>query len=717
MYMKHFRYILLTLALMVTFVVPQTAYAEEITTGVVDALLGLRLRNGPGTGYGITTTLSHHSKVTILGTDRTGYGCDSAWLKVRTSGNLEGYVCSDYIIEIETHEMTQEEIDKQNQLNSLSATGEQMANMTDAEFEQYLDSQGFPESYKVKLRELHKLHPTWIFKGIKSKYDWTTALNYQDTTGTSLINVNSTYAAKGWEGYLSIADSDYNHLTNKFIPHDGTYWFQANRQAIAYFIDARNFLNEKEIFMFEEMFLHESYQTEDMVKTVLGSAFLKQFSSYFIEAGVAAGVSPIFLASLSRIEVGTSSSNIVTNGNAGVLSDGVDYTHYYNFFNIGASSSPNPKLKSLQYAKSAGWNTEQKAIVNGAKIISNNYVNCGQYTSYFQKFNFAPTATKGMWHQYSTAIMALQDPATSQYNAYKNAGLIEKDFVFAIPYFDGMPESTSLPSLGNPNYWLSNLYVNGSLVTNFDTDNQYYTVNVDYAETVTIAASPIVSSATVSNTGVVNLTGSTTVIPVTVTAQNGGQRTYYVTVNRANKPVEPDPVTPDPVTPDPVTPDPVTPDPVTPDPEPNKPSVDLNEVVKSSSFYGNDTYIWNVTLGSTVSSMTEELTKKYNTVTVNIFDKNNNNKSQGRLVTGDKVTISSNGTTKTLTVLIYGDVDGSGTISAVDLLHIQKHILGFTKLTGPYITAADINKDGKITASDLLQIQKHILNYSNISQG
>ena len=37
-----------------------TTYAEEITTGVVDALLGLRLRNGPGTGYGITTTLSHH---------------------------------------------------------------------------------------------------------------------------------------------------------------------------------------------------------------------------------------------------------------------------------------------------------------------------------------------------------------------------------------------------------------------------------------------------------------------------------------------------------------------------------------------------------------------------------------------------------------------------------------------------------------------------------
>ena len=38
-----------------------------------------------------------------------------------------------------------------------------MATMTDAEFETYLTNQGFPESYKVKLRELHKSHPNWVF--------------------------------------------------------------------------------------------------------------------------------------------------------------------------------------------------------------------------------------------------------------------------------------------------------------------------------------------------------------------------------------------------------------------------------------------------------------------------------------------------------------------------------------------------------------------------
>lgn len=49
-------------------------------------------------------------------------------------------------------------------------------------------------------------------------------------------------------------------------------------------------------------------------------------------------------------------------------------------------------------------------------------------------------------------------------------------------------------------------------------------------------------------------------------------------------------------------------------------------------------------------------------------------------------------------------------VSTLDLVIIQRHILGIQKLTDPFlILAADANKDGKVTASDLVQIRKIIL--------
>ena len=41
----------------------------------------------------------------------------------------------------------------------------------------------------------------------------------------------------------------------------------------------------------------------------------------------------------------------------------------------------------LQYAKDKGWNSEYKAITQGAYIISKEYIQQGQYTLYLQKFD------------------------------------------------------------------------------------------------------------------------------------------------------------------------------------------------------------------------------------------------------------------------------------------------------------------------------------------
>ena len=53
-------------------------------------------------------------------------------------------------------------------------------------------------------------------------------------------------------------------------------------------------------------------------------------------------------------------------------------------------------------------------------------------------------------------------------------------------------------------------------------------------------------------------------------------------------------------------------------------------------------------------------------------------------------------------------------ISTLDLVLIQRHILGLEKLNTPYkLIASDINKDGKITAADLTELRKLILGTTN----
>ncbi|MGB4838106.1 MAG: T9SS type A sorting domain-containing protein [Saprospiraceae bacterium] len=53
-------------------------------------------------------------------------------------------------------------------------------------------------------------------------------------------------------------------------------------------------------------------------------------------------------------------------------------------------------------------------------------------------------------------------------------------------------------------------------------------------------------------------------------------------------------------------------------------------------------------------------------------------------------------------------------ISTLDLVMIQRHILGIDKLNSPYkLIAADVTKDGKITAADLVELRKLILGTTN----
>ena len=711
---------------------PGFVFAEE-KQGITIGEPSLRLRSGPGKGYGTITNIPYLTNITIISYDSNTQDCEGhPWAKIRLSDGTEGYACSRYINETSTANI------------NLSEAGKTMANMTDIEFDAYLNAQGFPESYKVKLKEIHKLHPSWIFIGSKSKYSWDSAILEQDeyvsyngdgSPGRSFLNINPTKASQGQEAYLSTQPADYNYYTNKFIPHDGSYWFQANTQAVAHYMDPRTYLTEKNIFAFEDLTFDSNVQTEDAVKAVLSSDFLKQFSSYFMKAANSYNVSPVYLASLSRQEVGVGTGNICTNGQAGVLSDGVNYTGYYNFFNIGASSSADPKLKSLQKAKENGWDSPEKAIVNGAYIISKNYIQCGQHTLYYQKYNFSPKATKEMWHQYTTAIDSLSSQSNTTYNSYKSMGLIDTAFKFDIPIFNGMPEKTPLPTLGNPNNYMSEIKVNNMPLTNFDGANEKYSITISYTDKITITGTTVANTSKVNGLGTFDMTSDTQVQKVAVTSANGLVKTYEITVNRLPNPNATNNTntgtnndntntntntdtnnntnnnntntdnnnnnTNDNTN-------------TTPQPAPTK--IEINDVINASSYKINSEYLSNITFGSGVSTLITNLKKYSEAVSITVKNSDNSAKTSGTIGTGDKVTISTGTEEKTYIIVLYGDTNGDGNISAIDLLNVQKLVINKSNLNGAYYKAADTNKDGKISAIDLLNVQKHILGKLIISQ-
>lgn len=79
------------------------------------------------------------------------------------------------------------------------------------------------------------------------------------------------------------------------------------------------------------------------------------------------------------------------------------------------------------------------------------------------------------------------------------------------------------------------------------------------------------------------------------------------------------------------------------------------------------------------------------------------NGTKNYIATGCKVTIGKN----SYTAVICGDVDGSGTINATDLLKVKSHCNETSLLTGAYLLAADADGNGKIGSTDCLRIKGH----------
>ena len=439
---------------------------------------------------------------------------------------------------------------------SVTASPTPIGNMNDAQFEAYLTSQAFPESYKPYLRSLHRQYPAWIFEAYQTGLDWNTVIAKQNVLGKNLISNGKSIEWK------ALDTGAYSWTTDSFIPFDGSTWVTASKEALEYYIDPRNFLTEKSIFQFEMLTYKAQYQNGTGVESILyntplynksftykddtGKSTTTSYSQTFVDAAAYSGVSPYHLATRVKQEVVTGTSTLSSSVSGTVAGlEGL-----YNFYNIGAyhsTAAGGAIANALKYAKNGTtsadlntlyripWDNPYDSIVGGAYIIGSNYIKRGQDTIYTQKFNVTPVSTHT--HQYMANIEAPNAEGAKTYAAY--TGMTNVPIVFSIPVYSNMPAVPApLPvKKYNPNNWLKTLTIDGySLTPTFDlSKEQFYSLIVENAvSSINLKATAVSAKATVSGTGTIPLQVGNNTVTIVVTAENGDVRQYQINVVREN---------------------------------------------------------------------------------------------------------------------------------------------------------------------------------------
>ena len=205
----------------------------------------LNVRSGAGTGYSSVGRLAAGAAVTVIGEQRGTDG--NTWYQIQYTGTggavNTGYVSSVYI-------------------------RLPVAYTKDSNFEAYLTSQGFPESYKNGLRQLHAQYPNWVFKAKNTGLDWNTVIENESVLGRNLV---ATGSVSSWK---SVANGAYNWDNSTWTGFDGSNWVAASEDIIRYYMDPRNFLDETYVFQFLNHEYDANTQTKEGLNSLISGSFL-----------------------------------------------------------------------------------------------------------------------------------------------------------------------------------------------------------------------------------------------------------------------------------------------------------------------------------------------------------------------------------------------------------------------------------------------------------
>ena len=359
-------------------------------------------------------------------------------------------------------------------------------------FRRDLVARGFPESYARPLSELQFGHQEWIFEPIGiSDLTWDRIIEKELMPSWNLV-VHANWAPDEWN---ALGEKNYTpYYAKDAKAYDSGAWYQASRETVAYFMDPRNWLNEREIFMFETLQFDAKSQTSEAVEKTLSKTFMAHakcggakgtFAELLMDVGLRLRVSPVFLAGRLASEQGSGApqslgtlgdylvglstnradkvgdaviwgKRFTRNGEATrkVLAKGAKaYNGYYNFFNFRAYGLGLFEIKYNAWVEATAdetrakylgpWNTQARAIEGGALKIKERYIDTHRHTRYFQKFSVLPAAKDFRWKQYMQNIAAPLIEARNTAKAYDAAGTLDAPYRFLIPVYIAMPRQPS----------------------------------------------------------------------------------------------------------------------------------------------------------------------------------------------------------------------------------------------------------------------------------
>lgn len=331
----------------------------------------------------------------------------------------------------------------------------------------------FPKSYQPYLQELKKKHSNWEFTALYTGLDFNYVVSQEYRNDKNLVPLSYNDTWKCTDRGIYNVEIDAG-------------WVNSSKRAVEYVMDPRNFLNQVRIFQFEALSYDPNTNSKEGVEKILyGTEFYNKTVSYrnqngkiintqekysdlIWNAAVYSGVSPYHLASRIKQEVGPF---ITHNSISGTVSG---YEGYYNFYNIGATSSTEPlgAIKNgLQFAKDGKgasaatkanliipWNTPERAIKGGAVFIGSSYIGVGQNNLYLQKFDVNNDRGNDLfWHQYMTNCLAPYNESSGIYKAYESNGMLNSSIRFIIPVYENMPKyMTDSPAISDSDYITDN---------------------------------------------------------------------------------------------------------------------------------------------------------------------------------------------------------------------------------------------------------------------
>ena len=534
-----------------------------------------------------------------------------------------------------------------------------------------IDSNQYP-GIKEMIQQLKNEHPNWNFKILYTDIDWNEAIANEyvghGDTPRNLVPANNSKYAGDW-----ICPICGNAL------YDTGKWHCASEAAIKYMMDARNSLNNSDVFQFMELTYTECNAND--IRTMVSGTFLNNDSyiNAILDAARKNNVSAYYI--VARILQEQKPEGTALTSGTGYNGQ---YVGYYNVFNIGASGKGESEviLNGLKKAQSYGWTTLESSIYGGVEIVAESYVSKGQNTLYFQKFDVENTDGV-FWHQYMQNILAAQNEGTTLRKTFEDMGAINSGYTFIIPVFKNMPTSAcprpSTTSTTTPTTNLVRVNVNNGLRLRNE-PNGSKTVGWVYSGDIITRLEKATEKIAGTYWDYVMKPDGTRGYAARETYDYESTYKLYLVPLEPEKPEEPN--------------------------VPDVPEEDPSTIIKNDKIK--------------VNTETNEVRAIPNATVKDIKDllgaetiiKNANGEvlvDEAKLATGCTVN-------DTYSLAVLGDINEDSNVDTADLLAVQKQLLNIAAIEGKArITAADINMDGKIDTADLLAIQKKLLNISNIT--